>query len=89
MNLWIARVEGASARRGGHKLPNEQGRTGFQHALVGHQEPSRRAVLKCRLDNPAKGRLCSMATRVRPLHDRVIVQRIEEEERTQGGIIIP
>ena len=30
-----------------------------------------------------------MATRVRPLHDRVIVQRIEEEERTQGGIIIP
>ena len=30
-----------------------------------------------------------MATRVRPLHDRVIVHRIEEEERTQGGIIIP
>lgn len=30
-----------------------------------------------------------MATRVRPLHDRVIVQRVEEEERSAGGIIIP
>ncbi len=26
---------------------------------------------------------------VRPLHDRVIVKRIAEEERTRGGIIIP
>lgn len=27
--------------------------------------------------------------KLRPLHDRVIVQRIEEENRTPGGIIIP
>ena len=26
---------------------------------------------------------------VRPLHDRIIVQRIEEEEQRVGGIIIP
>ncbi|MDX2170065.1 MAG: co-chaperone GroES [Deltaproteobacteria bacterium] len=26
---------------------------------------------------------------VRPLHDRVIVKRIEEEAKTKGGIIIP
>jgi len=26
---------------------------------------------------------------MRPLHDRVIVKRIAEEERTRGGIIIP
>ena len=26
---------------------------------------------------------------VRPLHDRLIVQRSEEEEKTKGGIIIP
>ncbi len=26
---------------------------------------------------------------IRPLHDRVIVQRLAEEERTRGGIIIP
>lgn len=27
--------------------------------------------------------------KVRPLHDRVIVKRIDEEETTKGGIIIP
>ena len=26
---------------------------------------------------------------VRPLHDRIIVERIEEEETSSGGIIIP
>ena len=26
---------------------------------------------------------------LRPLHDRVLVRRIEEEEKTAGGIIIP
>jgi chaperonin GroES len=26
---------------------------------------------------------------IRPLHDRVIVKRIEENEKTAGGIIIP
>ena len=30
-----------------------------------------------------------MATKIRPLHDRVIVQRVEAEERSAGGIIIP
>jgi chaperonin GroES len=25
----------------------------------------------------------------RPLHDRVVVKRVKEEERTRGGIIIP
>jgi chaperonin GroES len=25
----------------------------------------------------------------RPLHDRVIVKRVQEEEKTKGGIIIP
>jgi chaperonin GroES len=27
--------------------------------------------------------------KVRPLHDRVVVKRLEEEEKTVGGIIIP
>ena len=30
-----------------------------------------------------------MAIKVRPLHDRLIVQRLEEEEQQVGGIIIP
>jgi chaperonin GroES len=28
-------------------------------------------------------------TKVRPLHDRIIVQRLEESEQKVGGIIIP
>jgi chaperonin GroES len=27
--------------------------------------------------------------KIKPLHDRVIVKRIKEEEKTKGGIIIP
>jgi chaperonin GroES len=27
--------------------------------------------------------------KIRPLHDRVIVKRIEEDQKTKGGIIIP
>jgi chaperonin GroES len=31
----------------------------------------------------------SIFMKVRSLHDQVIVQRLEEEEKTKGGIIIP
>jgi chaperonin GroES len=27
--------------------------------------------------------------KLRPLHDRILVQRVEEEAKTKGGIIIP
>ncbi len=30
-----------------------------------------------------------MAIKVRPLHNRLIVERLEEDEKTTGGIIIP
>lgn len=30
-----------------------------------------------------------MALKIRPLHDRVVVRRIEEETTTAGGIVIP
>src|SRR3989440_4323931 len=30
-----------------------------------------------------------MTTNIKPLHDRVIVKRIEEGEQVRGGIIIP
>jgi chaperonin GroES len=26
---------------------------------------------------------------IRPLHDRVLIKRVEEEQKTKGGIIIP
>lgn len=31
----------------------------------------------------------SKKIKVRPLHDRLIVKRLNEEEKTKGGIIIP
>jgi chaperonin GroES len=30
-----------------------------------------------------------MATSIRPLHDRVLIKRIDEQEQVRGGIIIP
>ena len=30
-----------------------------------------------------------MGSNLRPLHDRIIVERLEEAEKTSGGIIIP
>lgn len=30
-----------------------------------------------------------MTLKIRPLHDRVLVQRAEEETKTAGGIVIP
>ena len=30
-----------------------------------------------------------MATMIRPLHDRVIIKRLDTEEQMRGGIIIP
>ncbi|MEO5367949.1 MAG: co-chaperone GroES [Magnetococcus sp. WYHC-3] len=30
-----------------------------------------------------------MSVKFRPLHDRVVVQRLEQDEKTRGGIIIP
>ena len=30
-----------------------------------------------------------MALKLRPLHDRLLVERLEAEEKTPGGIIIP
>lgn len=30
-----------------------------------------------------------LTTVFRPLHDRVVVRRIEAEEKTKGGIVIP
>ena len=30
-----------------------------------------------------------MGMKFRPLHDRVVVRRVEEDQKTKGGIIIP
>jgi chaperonin GroES len=38
--------------------------------------------------SPSKGTVMAK-TQFRPLHDRVVVKRIDAEEKTKGGIIIP
>src|SRR5512138_364845 len=40
-------------------------------------------------DGRAYGEGDLMATKIRPLQDRIIVKRVQEEEKTKGGIIIP
>jgi len=30
-----------------------------------------------------------MSSKIRPLHDRVLIKRLDEEEQIRGGIIIP
>src|SRR6202021_2053974 len=39
-------------------------------------------------NQPFKGTVMAK-TKFRPLHDRVVVKRIDAEEKTKGGIIIP
>ena len=38
---------------------------------------------------PAQMRIIVAKTKFRPLHDRVVVKRIDAEEKSKGGIIIP
>src|SRR5476651_1933927 len=47
-------------------------------------------ISKSKSSNPSlqKGNVMAK-TNFRPLHDRVVVKRIDAEEKTKGGIIIP
>jgi chaperonin GroES len=47
-------------------------------------------MLRARLYHGARQMRMIMAkTKFRPLHDRVVVKRLEAEEKSKGGIIIP
>jgi chaperonin GroES len=46
------------------------------------------ALVKFTLTNSIGG-IAQMAVNVTPLHDRVLVRRLEEKETVKGGIIIP
>lgn len=37
----------------------------------------------------AKAAAATRDAKVRPLHDRILVRRLQEDEKTAGGIIIP
>jgi chaperonin GroES len=57
----------------------------------GSNKPVFRSTLDSKPDlknEPPKGTIMAK-TKFRPLHDRVVVKRIDAEEKTKGGIIIP
>jgi chaperonin GroES len=51
------------------------------------------AIFKCKRNAPLQAAIGDLNRRkkmsVRPLHDRVLIKRLEEETKTAGGIIIP
>jgi chaperonin GroES len=59
--------------------------------LGGVDKPVSRSTFDIKPDlknAPLKGTVMAK-TKFRPLHDRVVVKRIDAEEKTKGGIIIP
>jgi chaperonin GroES len=46
-------------------------------------------MLRVALIAPRQMRIIMAKTKFRPLHDRVVVKRVEAEEKSKGGIIIP
>ena len=53
--------------------------------LVPIRPPALQRRASCLNHQRKKGRIMT----IRPLHDRVLIKRITEEEKTKGGIIIP
>jgi chaperonin GroES len=51
--------------------------------------PLRRKLLRQRNSQDPPEEIAKMAVNITPLHDRVLVRRLEEKEVVKGGIIIP
>jgi len=79
-------------RKGGSKDTGRP-RAGGQATRSGRSEPPatprEKAVEAARATAPAKTKPASATANVRPLHDRILVRRVEEAEQVRGGIIIP
>jgi chaperonin GroES len=41
------------------------------------------------IQQPLGGKKMAKTAKFRPLHDRVLVRRVEQDQKTKGGIIIP
>jgi chaperonin GroES len=60
-------------------------------AMTASNKAAFRSAFASRADRksePSKGNVMAKS-KFRPLHDRVVVKRIDAEEKTKGGIIIP
>jgi chaperonin GroES len=58
-------------------------------AFIDRFTPSTRASYLAPERHTRRRRVDYMATKIRPLQDRVLIKRVQEEEKTKGGIIIP
>lgn len=62
-------------------------KTGKKGGPKGKPAPARAAQAPPKASSPSQGR--KQVPKVRPLHDRVLVKRIDEGEQKVGGIIVP
>jgi len=60
-------------------------RTAFPQETTG---PDRRAA-RGRIERTARDKERNPMAKIRPLEDRVVIQQIEAEEKTAGGIVLP
>ena len=65
----------------------------MKNSKAERRRPKRRTATRGGASQPPQpgvnDRMAASAVKIRPLHDRVIVQRLEEGEQKVGGIIIP
>lgn len=65
----------------------------MKNSKAERRRPRRRTATRGGASQPpppgVNDRMAASAVKIRPLHDRVIVQRLEEGEQKVGGIIIP
>jgi chaperonin GroES len=69
-----------TARRSVPNLPRA-----FWHST----HPTAKATWAGGSGHATQARKAGGSLKVRPLHDRILVKRVEEEQKTAGGIIIP
>ena len=70
-----------------HRSEGASLETSFQVAVYGPGQSLNQSKQVTPIDN--QGDKAIMTTNITPLHDRVIVRRIDEGEQIRGGIIIP
>ena len=80
---------GKKVRKSGRKVKEKSKQQKGKKQAVGRKQNKNRPRTPTVPRLPTAGGAMSMAEQVRPLHDRLIVQLIEESEQQVGGIIIP
>ena len=78
-----------TAKKGSGATARQATRTRLGRKSAARKATARRAPARKALRRKATARQAPTHMKVRPLHDRIIVRRLEEGEQKVGGIIIP